>query len=495
MKKIFLITAVAAAVSAVSVSASSQVEIYINGEKLNTQYEPVIENDTTLVPMRDIFEALGAKIEWIESEKAVMAYDGVNVLKLTVGADTMLLNNNEVELNLPAKIINDKTYVPLRAVSESLNADVVWEEETRSVKIERSSSEHIISRLYREENIKDEDGNVIINAYVAYPKIDNTQNNEGISALNDYYEEYSQDMLSEIKDTYSEAAKEIRSAAEENGVEFSPVFMYFGYETAYDKYNKISFVEQLTAHYMGNIETVYFDTYNYDFDKNDVMEISDILNVTENDFNILSVYSFYLYDDSIICCLSSDNMIYYNYGYEPSMGLQYNDITKDAFKFNPITGEISEGAEPVALFETQQPDSNEEIQESIEEFKSVDAMSNVMGFKMIETSSPERYIPVAYQYINESVGQAIYEDINKNKVVLRKAEGDFNVTERDSTTPIKEKVIENSCVQFFDDGEACYACFAIEKGEKVYSYSVELESRDMAELEVLCKNIIKSENI
>lgn len=61
------------AISAFGISASAKVQVFIDGKSLNNQYAPVIENDTTLIPMRDIFYAFGAGIE---SKKAVTAFNG-----------------------------------------------------------------------------------------------------------------------------------------------------------------------------------------------------------------------------------------------------------------------------------------------------------------------------------------------------------------------------------------------------------------------------------
>ncbi len=243
MKKMFLPIAAVLVISAAGASASSQVQVFIDGELLNTQYAPVIENDTTLIPMRDIFEALGAKIQWIDDEKAVMAYDGTNILKLAIDSNVMILNSQQTELAVPAKLIDEKTYVPLRAVSEGLNAEVLWEEETRSVKINTPKNEHNISKNSIEEEISDEEGNVLINAHITYPQLENTDNSEGIAALNEHYENYAKKKITEIKNVYLPIAQQMKQEKEANSEKYTPVLIYFGYDTVYDKFNKLSFVE------------------------------------------------------------------------------------------------------------------------------------------------------------------------------------------------------------------------------------------------------------
>jgi serine protease Do len=100
--------------------------------------EPLIEEGTTLVPMRPIFEALGAKVTWhnlyneVEAEK-----DGVNI-KLPIGKKIAIKNGYMEELQVATKIVNGTTFVPLRFVGEALRAQVEWDEEAEIITINTS---------------------------------------------------------------------------------------------------------------------------------------------------------------------------------------------------------------------------------------------------------------------------------------------------------------------------------------------------------------------
>jgi hypothetical protein len=113
------------------------VKVEINGVSVNFDQQPVIENGRTLVPMRAIFEALGADVEWNEDTQSVIAEntDGKKIT-LVIGSNDMLVNNKDiVKLDVPAKIMGSRTMVPLRAISEALDCQVNWIADSRLVAI------------------------------------------------------------------------------------------------------------------------------------------------------------------------------------------------------------------------------------------------------------------------------------------------------------------------------------------------------------------------
>ena len=113
------------------------IRIRINGEELILDQEPVMENDRVLVPLRGIFEALDAEVVWDETTQTVTATrgEGFIVLRLQIGSDTLLINEREVILDVPAKIVNGRTLVPVRAVTEAFGAEVEWSERALFVSI------------------------------------------------------------------------------------------------------------------------------------------------------------------------------------------------------------------------------------------------------------------------------------------------------------------------------------------------------------------------
>lgn len=106
---------------------------YINGIRKDLDVPPFIENGRTLVPFRFIGEALGAKVNWIaEEKKAIYELNEVKV-EIIIGNKTAYVNGKPITLEVPPKISNGRTFVPLRFVSEALGASVIWEAETKRI--------------------------------------------------------------------------------------------------------------------------------------------------------------------------------------------------------------------------------------------------------------------------------------------------------------------------------------------------------------------------
>jgi hypothetical protein len=85
------------------------------------------------VPLRVIFENLGATVDWDGVTSTVTATQGSNILKLTIGKSIAYKNGATVELDVPAKVINGRTLVPVRFVSEAMGANVRWDAEKDEV--------------------------------------------------------------------------------------------------------------------------------------------------------------------------------------------------------------------------------------------------------------------------------------------------------------------------------------------------------------------------
>lgn len=134
MKKALLTTVAAViAVSSLAAAAENDITVTVNGSNVAFDQPPVIDNDRTLVPMRAIFEALGAEVNWNGETRTVTSTKGEMKISLAIDGDKMQVGEKEVTLDVPAKIINDRTMVPVRAVSEALKCNVEWDGEVRQV--------------------------------------------------------------------------------------------------------------------------------------------------------------------------------------------------------------------------------------------------------------------------------------------------------------------------------------------------------------------------
>jgi hypothetical protein len=110
-----------------------EIKGFVNGEQVTFDVLPVIQKDRTLVPFRAISESLKAEVTWNQADKTVtVTKNGVEV-KLTIGSKTALVNGKEVVLDTPAQMIKDRTFIPVRFLSEAFSAEVQWEPVTQSV--------------------------------------------------------------------------------------------------------------------------------------------------------------------------------------------------------------------------------------------------------------------------------------------------------------------------------------------------------------------------
>ena len=157
----------------------NEIVVFLNGERMSFDSDPYIEKGTTRVPMRAIFEGLGAKVDWDNDKRLVTAEkDGIEI-KLTIGEETALVNGEENKLLVPAEIKNSRTMVPLRFVSEALGAKVDWDGETKTITITdetkvQSDAQENIAGVY-EKTFKEEiGGEVVENTYFVQLNDDNT---------------------------------------------------------------------------------------------------------------------------------------------------------------------------------------------------------------------------------------------------------------------------------------------------------------------------------
>ena len=149
-----------------SVSADiNGVSVSVDGKKLDTDVAPVITDGRTLVPMRAIFEVLGADIEWDDAEKTVSATKNDTFIKLTVGKNEMTVNGRTVRLDVPATIRNGRTMVPIRAVSEALGVDVEWYSDVKTVAVNSKEPEKTV--LYNLDHEETEVEKSLINDYLS----------------------------------------------------------------------------------------------------------------------------------------------------------------------------------------------------------------------------------------------------------------------------------------------------------------------------------------
>ena len=113
--------------------APGLIRVVLDGRELSFDQPPIIENGRMLVPLRFVAEALGAAVDWSAPAQAVTAIKGETMIILQIGNNTMIKNGVDVTLDVPPRILNSRTLVPVRAVSEAFGAYVDWDGANRTV--------------------------------------------------------------------------------------------------------------------------------------------------------------------------------------------------------------------------------------------------------------------------------------------------------------------------------------------------------------------------
>lgn len=121
-----------------STSKLTPIRIFIDDAPLDLENQPVVVSGRTLVPMAEIFKALGATVEWIPETNTVKATRETTEVSFVIGSTKALINGNEVTMDVPSQIIDRRTFVPLKFISEALGETVEWKSDTRSIFIKKN---------------------------------------------------------------------------------------------------------------------------------------------------------------------------------------------------------------------------------------------------------------------------------------------------------------------------------------------------------------------
>jgi hypothetical protein len=126
-------------------------KVIVDGKQLSFDVPPVIQDGRVLVPMRAIFESLGAELQWDGVTRTVAATKGELAVVLTVDVRTASKNGAVVAMDVPPRINGGRTLVPLRFVTEALGIPVYWNGTTQTVSV-FSETQSVFSTTYSEQD-------------------------------------------------------------------------------------------------------------------------------------------------------------------------------------------------------------------------------------------------------------------------------------------------------------------------------------------------------
>jgi hypothetical protein len=159
MKKIIAIVTIIAVVFLYGVIkldtyAKSEIGVYLNQEVLEFDVAPYIKDGRTMVPFRVIFEAMELEVSWNAANKTVYAKNDTTEIILGIGQSYSYVNGFRRSLDVPAEIINGRTFVPLRFVAENSGGQVNWNGETRTVYITYAFNEYNLGETVYFEDLE-----------------------------------------------------------------------------------------------------------------------------------------------------------------------------------------------------------------------------------------------------------------------------------------------------------------------------------------------------
>ena len=123
---------------------NTEIAVKLNGEYMHFDVDPLLINDRTMVPFRAIFEALGCTVSWDDESRTASGYRNGSAIHLVIDDTQAVVAGKACVLDQPATLVNGRTMVPLRFVSEALQASVDWNGNTNTVSILATIPESIL---------------------------------------------------------------------------------------------------------------------------------------------------------------------------------------------------------------------------------------------------------------------------------------------------------------------------------------------------------------
>ncbi|MCM3271087.1 copper amine oxidase N-terminal domain-containing protein [Paenibacillus elgii] len=118
-----------------SATEQSPIKVYIDKSRIHFNVNPYLENGTTLVQLRPLFEAMGIALDWKPESSVIEGKKGSLRLVLTIGSKQATVNGKTVQLETAARIVDGNTLVPLRFIGEATGALVVWDPYSQEITI------------------------------------------------------------------------------------------------------------------------------------------------------------------------------------------------------------------------------------------------------------------------------------------------------------------------------------------------------------------------
>lgn len=276
MKKYLAVALAAMLLLSVPASAHPPIQVYVDGQEIAFDQPPVIIDDRTLVPMRAIFSALGCEVSWSEPTQTVTSTLGKDSVLLRIG-DTALYKNGELvyTMPVPARIQNERTLVPVRAIAEAFDATVSWDEANYIVTILSSSQNGAqpANDMGYSQTVKAADGTTVLSCRIDVPRSSSPAAEQIASAL---HAEATLQGESFVK-AYRETALAEYEAAQTAGTTFAPYYHIGNYDMTRDDSQYVSFFGTATQYTGGQQDLRSGQSHTYSAQTGAKLALSDLI--------------------------------------------------------------------------------------------------------------------------------------------------------------------------------------------------------------------------
>lgn len=284
---------------AVPVYAADAVTVKLNGSQMEFDVNPVIENSRTLVPFRKIFEALDCAVSYTKENGAqvVTANRGNKWITLEIGKNEITVDGETKKLDVAPKIVNGRTLVPLRAISEGLDCTVEWSADTKTVDIQKKQGQYAVSSAHISKNITDAKGNILITIAFEYPVIENKDNNAFITAVNEQYKKDAKTAVSEAEAEFKDSAAAVLVS---EGKNYHPMVFTRSFEVSLNQDNLLSITQLDYADTYGAHPNTLKSSKTFNLAENKALTLSEVLgkNAADTDSYVKEKFEAYVKEDA-----------------------------------------------------------------------------------------------------------------------------------------------------------------------------------------------------
>lgn len=114
-------------------NSNDNINLLINGNKINSDVSPQVISGIMMIPLRNVFQGLGADVEWNQGNKEIVIYRLDTVIRLKPEYENVFVNNDMIRIEAMPKIIDNNLMVPLSFVSQVIECDINYDNLTNTV--------------------------------------------------------------------------------------------------------------------------------------------------------------------------------------------------------------------------------------------------------------------------------------------------------------------------------------------------------------------------